>query len=213
MLLRGGVAAVAVASLVAGGCLIVPETQKHELRRYTHESEVKTTHARPVVAVRPDGPQVWVQAEWKRTCTVWRSEITEFRVEKSATLADLDMSCSGDGCAYGIVAILILAPLTLTVSGIITGIIVSKSDDETRREVTAQAPDTYACDAPGSGFQLRASVRGQPDVAVLTDAEGRARILLPEPTTASVAQPIVVHTDSPRGVAPIIIRRGPPGAR
>ena len=211
MLVRRGAVTAAMMGILSG-CLIVPETSKHEIRRYTHQSEVKTTNAHPVVGVRPDGPQVWVQAEWKRTCTVWRSEITEYRVEKSATLADLDMSCSGDGCAYGMVAILVLAPLTLTVSGIITGIIVSKSDDETRREVTAQAPSSYACDAPGAGFQLRASVRGLPDVAALTDAEGHARILLPDPTPASVAQPVVIHTDSPRGVAPIIIRRGPPGA-
>jgi hypothetical protein len=212
---RRGVGLVAIAALAAGGCLIVPETRMHELRRYTHESDVKPSAAEPVVLARPEGPELRVEAQWRRTCTVWRSEIAEYRVEKTATLADLDGmgGCSGEGCGYALIGILVLAPLTLTVSGIITGIIVSKSHDETRREVKSQAPDTYDCGAPGAGFQVRVSVHGQPDVAALTDAEGHARILLPSPTPASVAHPIVLHTDSPRGVAPVVIRRGPPGAR
>ena len=210
-MLRGGVTAALVGAL--SGCLIVPETSKHEIRSYVHESQDKPSQAVPVVVARPDGPQLWVDAEWRRTCTVWFSEITEYRVETSATLADLDMSCSGDGCAYGLIAILALAPLTLTVSGLITGVIVSNSDDEIRREVKSQNPSTRACDAPGNGFHVRASVRGQPDVAAVTDAEGRARILLPPTTAASAAQPIVLHTDIPKGVAPIVIRRGPPGSQ
>jgi hypothetical protein len=213
-MVRGRCAAALALSALAGGCFIVPETQQHEIRRYTHQSDVKTTRARPSLHVRTEGRFLDVQADWRRTCTVWNSEIVEYRVETTAGLDGLDNmgSCSGD-CGYFVVGILVLAPITLLISGIITGIIVSGSHDTTRREVESQTPVSNRCDAPGAGFQVRASVRGQPDVAAITDTEGRARLVLPDPTAATAAQPIVIRTDNPRGVKPVVIRRGPPGAR
>lgn len=203
----------ALALVAASGCLILPETERTEIGHYTHESDVKATRPIPAVAVRPDGPSLHVQAEWKRTCTQWHSEIVEYREKKVAGLGDMDVwaSCSGD-CGKALLVGLLVAPITLAVSGLITAIIISKSDSTTRREVKSRSPVSGPCDAPGAGFRLRVSVRGMPDVAAVTDADGRARIDLPAPTAASAGQAIVVHTDAPRGVRPVVIRRGPPGA-
>lgn len=193
------------------GCLILPETTKTEVRSYEQVTPLKEdAPPRPEVTVTPRGLALDVSATWRRTCTAWRYHIVEYREETSARLWAMD--CSGD-CGKALAVGLVVAPITLLVSGIATGIIVSRSDDTMRREVKAYAPLRSACDAPAAGFRLRATVRGQPDVPLTTDAYGRALVELPPPTAASAGQPIVVHVDAPPGVQPIVIPRGPPGAR
>lgn len=192
------------------GCLILPETSKTQVRSYQQVTPLKEdAPARPEVIVTPRGLLLDVNATWRRTCTAWRYHIVEYREETSARLWVMDCGDCGKAVAVG----LIVAPLTLLVSGIATGIIVSKSDSTTRREVKAFAPERSMCDAPAAGFRLRAAVPGQPDVPATTDEYGRAVVQLPPPTAATAAQPITVHVDAPPGVRPIVIPRGPPGAR
>ena len=151
-----------------------------------------------------------MSAQWRRTCTAWRYNIVEYREETSARLWAMD--CSGD-CGKGLAVGLVVAPLTLLVSGVVTGIIVSESDATNRREVKAYAPMRSVCDAPASGFRLRAVVEGQLEVPATTDGEGRAWIQMPPPGAADAGKPIIVHVDAPPGMQPIVITRGPPGAR
>ncbi|HEY8143206.1 MAG TPA: hypothetical protein VIG06_11055 [Kofleriaceae bacterium] len=205
---RGRAAALLV---LLPGCLILPETSKTKVRSYEQVTPLKEdAPARPEVTVTPRGLMLDVNATWRRTCTAWRYHIVEYRQETSARLWAMD--CSGD-CGKALAVGLIVAPLTLLVSGIATGIIVSKSDSTTRREVKAYVPERSVCDAPAAGFRLRAAVPGQPDVPATTDEYGRALVQLPPPTAATAAQPITIHVDAPPGVRPIVIPRGPPGAR
>lgn len=193
------------------GCLILPETEKTQVRSYEQVTPLREdAPARPEVSVTPRGLALDVAATWRRTCTAWRYHIVEYREETGARLWAMD--CSGD-CGKALAVGLIVAPLTLLVSGIATGIIVSRSDDRVRREVKAYVPMRAACDAPAAGFRLRAAVPGQPDVPVTTDEHGRALVQLPPPTAASAAAPITVHVDAPAGLRPIVIQRGPPGGR
>ncbi|HEU5058841.1 MAG TPA: hypothetical protein VFU21_20045 [Kofleriaceae bacterium] len=193
------------------GCLILPETEKTQVRSYEQITPLKEdAPARPEVTVTPRGLALDVAATWRRTCTAWRYHIVEYREETSARLWAMD--CSGD-CGKALAVGLIVAPLTLLVSGIATGIIVSRSDDTMRREVKSYVPLRSTCDAPAAGFRLRAAVPGQPDVPATTDEYGRALVQLPPPTAATASQPITVHIDAPPGVPPIVIPRGPPGAR
>ena len=206
--IRRACAALLVCSLP--GCLILPETERTQVRSYQHISPLKEdAPARPEVLVTPRGLALDVSATWRRTCTAWRYHIVEYREETGVQLWAMD--CSGD-CGKALAVGLIVAPLTLLVSGIATGIIVAKSDATMRREVKAYAPMRSVCDAPAAGFRLRAAVPGQPDVPATTDQQGRAWVQLPPPTAATAAQPITVHVDAPPGVRPIVIRRGPPGA-
>lgn len=202
-----------VLALVASlpGCLILPETEKTQVRSYQHVTPLKEdAPARPEVTVTPRGLALDVNATWRRTCTAWRYHIVEYREETSARLWAMD--CSGD-CGKALAVGLLVAPLTLLVSGIATGIIVSKSDDTMRREVKAYVPLRAICDAPASGFRIRAAVPGQPDVPATTDQYGRALMQLPPPTAANATYPITVHVDAPPGLRPIVVPRGPPGAR
>jgi len=193
------------------GCLILPETDRSQVRSYEQVTPLKEdAPARPEVTVTPRGLALDVNASWRRTCTAWRYHIVEYREETSAHLWAMD--CSGD-CGKALAVGLIVAPLTLLVSGIATGIIVSSSDDQMRREVKSYVPMRTACDAPAAGFRLRATVPGQPDVPATTNEQGRAWLQLPPPTAASAGQPVTVQVDAPPGVPPIVIPRGPPGAR
>lgn len=193
------------------GCLILPEKSRTQVRSYEQVTPLKEdAPARPEVTVTPRGLALDVSATWRRTCTAWRYHIVEYREETSARLWAMD--CSGD-CGKALGVGVLFAPITLLVSGVATAIIVSKADDTTRREVKAYAPLRSTCDAPAAGFRLRAAVPGQADLPVTTDAYGRALLQLPPPTAATASQAIVVHIDAPAGVPPIIIPRGPPGAR
>jgi hypothetical protein len=201
----------AVALCVAlPACLILPETERTQVRSYEYVSPLKEdAPARPEVQVTPRGTALDVSASWRRTCTAWRYHIVEYREETGARLWAMD--CSGD-CGKGLVVGLLLAPVTMLVSGVVTGIIVSKSDATTRREVKAYVPERSVCDAPAAGVRLRAAIAGRPDIPATTDEYGRALLQLPPPTAADAAQPITVHIDAPVGLPPIVIQRGPPGA-
>lgn len=205
------IACLVAASLLAQGCLILPETTQTEVGSYTHDSAPEVSQVRPVVQVRPAGPALDVSAHWARTCTVWRSHIVEYRTDKEATFELLD--CSGRDCGYVYLFALLVAPLTLGVSGIITAIVIKSSRSSIRREVKSFVPLSSACDAPAPDVRLRASVPGRPDVSAVTDAAGRARIDLGDPGSAAASLPITVHVDAPAGVAPIVIHRGPPGSQ
>ncbi|HLU69035.1 MAG TPA: hypothetical protein VKZ63_22285 [Kofleriaceae bacterium] len=206
------IAALSLAGAAGSGCLIVPKTKKTAVRTYDHNSPLEPDgEARPVVTVQPSGPSLWVQAHWLRTCTSWRSHVVEYRVEKTSGVegpGSLGGGGCGEACLVVAAVILVAAPLTLLVSGIVTAVVVNKSKPQRRKEVESFTPQRFRCDAPGAGFRLRAVVHGIGEVAAVTDAMGQTRIDLPP---GGAARPTTVYVDAPTGVAPIVIRRGPPG--
>lgn len=206
--MRGPVGAVALL-IALPACFILPETSRTQVRSYEYVSPLKEdAPARPEVQVTPRGFALDVAATWRRTCTAWRYHIVEYREETTAHLWAMDCSDCGKGLVVG----LLFAPVTLLVSGVVTGIIVAQSDATMRREVKGYVPERTTCDAPAAGVRLRAAVAGRPDIPITTDANGRALVQLPPPTAADAAQPITVHVDAPAGMPPIVIQRGPPGA-
>jgi hypothetical protein len=142
---------------------------------------------------------------------MWHSEIVEYRMTRTAGLASWGSgNLGGCGpCLAAVVVVLLAAPITMTVSGIVTAIAVSGDDPPPRREVASQTPQRLRCDAPGDQFRVRATSHGRPPIEATTNAEGQARIPLPP---GPAIYPITVYTDAPAGVPPVTVNLGPPGA-
>lgn len=108
-------------------------------------------------------------------CSFTGDRIIEQRISTGATLKVYDW-CDGDGCEYVYIFAILAAPVTLAVSGIITGIVVATADDRTATKVQVMDVRQGPCDAAGANIPLLVSPAGQEPQVITTDPAGRARI-------------------------------------
>lgn len=146
--------------------------------------------AAPVAAVaaRPRAGGLDIAVTWKRPCSFTGDRILEQRIETGATVDFYGPdSCTGE-CGILYVFSIIAAPITLGVSGIVTGIKVARTDDRFVTKVQPLPLRHGTCEEAGANVDVVILSPGSEPRRATTDAAGRARIELADDTAAAQAR-------------------------
>ncbi len=163
-------------ALATTGCLVVPKTTTtHSVVGTEHRDHPGPAGA-VAIAVRSANADVSVRVVQQRTC---QREVVELGRDRTATSADLAMpDCSGD--ARGCVAIALLAPVTVTISGIITAIVVAASHDEVTATERVVRRERVDCPVPLANEVVEVALPSGARVAGTTDASGSLELAIPD---------------------------------
>jgi hypothetical protein len=183
-------ALVLVVTIVAGsGCFLVPKTKTSRHVIATERVDVPPAASPPLqVELATAGTTITVRAIAPRVCTSENWEIVDTTRSKRVGLFFFEPAGYGAEEALLIVGV-ILAPVTLTVSGLVTGIVVVSSDDTTTRERRKTATWQHDCPIVGAGLPVAMTLPSGASAELVTGSDGRAYLDLPagEPEDGVVA--------------------------
>jgi hypothetical protein len=170
---------VAVTLIAASGCLIVPKTSTSERVIAKQRVDLAPTENPPLqLELASKGLRITMRAIAPRVCTSESWQVVETTKSKRAGLYMLDDSGWGNMDAALLVG-LILAPVTLTVSGMITAVTLAASDDQTTRERRKSFTWQYDCSSIGAGLAVALTLPSGAVTEVMTGSDGRAYFDVP----------------------------------
>jgi len=194
-------------AVVCSGCFVVPGTQTTRRHAGTEHGRIQYGRIQDVT-LEPGASRthISVKATARRDCHREILAVTEVTKTKHVRMGGAD---DPRARAFGF----LLAPVTIPVSLLITGLVVAADDGETSRELAPLRTETYPCTTEAADVALETKF---PSGAVLrgnTDATGQLRVQIPEgepysgqvqvSTGGAVAQ---VHYEQP--VPPVTVARG-----
>jgi hypothetical protein len=157
--------------LALSGCVVVPSTTRTPtLVAIEHVDVVRPPQAAMGVELSSVGGMVLVRALVPRVCVRETWNVVDIRTETTAELHD----AIPDERELAFVALLI-APATLLVSGLITGIVIAASDTTRSRERTKVMTTQYECPIVGADLAVVLTLASGEAVELRTDKRGEAR--------------------------------------
>jgi hypothetical protein len=164
--------------LVSGGCFILPKTETTRQVVSTEQEQAAEPAAAMRVELATTNRQIAVRAVATRTC---RSETWQNIETRRETTASLEIADPGGGSSgYEAAVFLLLAPVTLAVSGIITAIIVASSDPKIKRERHKTFVSYRDCSIAGAGLPVTIALPSGVSVELVTGDDGRAYFDMPD---------------------------------
>jgi len=160
-----------VAAVALGGCLVVPASTTTVRNAGTETAIRRGPDGTVVIGAEQVGSSIDVRVTDHRECERQTLSITETTTRRRARLASTDPR----SVAWAIW----IAPITIPVSALISGIVVAGSHERTTRKVTVTGSEKFAC----------VTAAAVPVVVVLpsgrvlqreTDATGRLAIEIPD---------------------------------
>jgi hypothetical protein len=180
---------------LCGGCLVVPRTETKVRQNGTEDGPASLVSSREVtVTASVDGRTVHVQAKRIGECTQTVMAIDEVTTSKHAHLGG---ASDPRAAAFG----LLLAPVTIPISALITSFVVAGSDDETTRKPRPIGIKRFACSLEADRLPIAFTLPSGAKVEVTTSHDGRADLEIPdtEPYTGTIA--IAAPTAQPHDLA------------
>lgn len=172
-------AVVAVIACAASGCFIVPKTKTSEHVVSSQRVDLPPPANPPMqVEVTSNGLRISVRAAALRTCTSERWEVVDTTKSKHAGFYAVSESGWGN-MEVALVIGVILAPVTLTVSGLITAGALVASDDTTTRARRKAFTWQYDCPIIGAGLDVAVTLPSGAVANVKTGPDGRASFDVP----------------------------------
>jgi hypothetical protein len=197
------------------GCLVVPKTiDTPSVVGVEREDIVPQRRTAMGVELSSVGGMILVRALSPRVCTRETWHVLDIKHEKTA---DLEIVPVGGG-SPGDFIVLLFAPVTLAVSGLVTGIIVASSDTTYSRDRKQVASTPYECPVPHGSVAVSLTLASGAMVELVTDAHGEARFEVPREDAdagdilvgVGGSPPRVVHYcrgACPPGNAPVVVAR------
>ena len=173
-----------LASILCTGCLVVPKTTTTTKDLGTEQGEVQYGEAKQIeLRSELQGSSIEVQASAQHECTRDVLHRTEIRREKEARYR-------GNKDARLAVFAFVLAPITIPVSAIGTGIaVLADGSGEATTHSKLVRTDRYACTTPAPNVPLVVKLPSGALVPDTTNEHGVARVRIPdsEPYTGVVS--------------------------
>ncbi len=169
-------------SLLCGGCLVVPA--KKTMSRPAGEqlgAETFATARSVELTARNEEASVFVHAIRHGECTRPVFAVTEITSERKATFRGVE---DPRGALFAFV----LAPVTLPVSAIVTGLMLAGDDAVTTKQTRPIGTKRYACSEEAEHLAVQLTLPSGAVVYGTTDERGDVRIVVPtsEPYSGSV---------------------------
>jgi hypothetical protein len=165
----------------SSGCFIVPKPVTSQAVIATERVDVPPVANPPMqIELASKGLRINVRAIAPRVCTSEQWELVD--VTRSKSVGMFVLGTSGTTGREEDVLILIgvlLAPITLTLSGIVTGIDLAASDDKTTRERHKTKTWSYDCPIVGAGLALALTVPSGAITELTTGPDGSAYFDVP----------------------------------
>jgi hypothetical protein len=134
-------------ALLGTGCVVLPTTRTTTRNAGTEQSALTYGRVKAItLQTASSRTDVRVRATSKRECQRQILAVTEITKRKHARLGVDDPR----GRALG----LILAPVTIPISAMITGVVVASSEDQTTRVMKPLRIETIACTTDATGLAL-----------------------------------------------------------
>jgi hypothetical protein len=169
-------------SLLCGGCLVVP-AKKTTSRPGGEELGAKTfATARSVeLTAKADEASIFVHAIRHGECTQPVYAVTEITSERKAKFRGVE---DPRGALFGF----LLAPITIPVSALVTGLMVAGDDAVTTKQTRPIGTKRFACSEEAEHLAVQVTLPSGAVVYGVTDNSGDARIEVPtsEPYSGSV---------------------------
>jgi hypothetical protein len=166
---------------ICSGCLIVPKAVTRT--RIIGPQTGPTVHGREgelVLAAAVDGRTLTITAARRRQCVRTRTNIIEVTTSWSAGTNFGDGPSGRKGNGLGPAIFIVIAPVTLFVSGIATSILLATRDKSVKRYRKPISAHHWACPAAASRVSLRVFWPSGANQAVVTDERGRVAVTVPD---------------------------------
>lgn len=166
--------AILLSSVLLTGCLIVPSTRTTTRRVGTEDGIATFARAREVtLSAEVRGQALHVQATRIGECTQPVMEIREVTTKKHAKLGG---ASDPRGRALGF----LLAPITIPISAIITGLAVASDTGETEQATTQIGVKRYACSLEANQLTIAFTLPSGETVKRTTPRDGRIDLVIPD---------------------------------
>ncbi len=170
-------------SILSGGCLIVPAT-KTLSKAAPNEAGAATFANQKSLALtaRFADEMIHVHAIRQGECSRPVFKVTEVTSERRAKLG-------GASDPRAMILGVLLAPITIPVSALVTGLIVASDEPEVTTERKLLGTQRYACSGSAANVAVKMTLPSGTTVDGITDANGDAELGVPttEPYTGTVA--------------------------
>jgi len=174
----------AIATLLLSGCFVVPKTSTTTKNAGTEEGALTYGAVNSItLKTSLDGAIVEVAATAERQCEKPIYQVIETKKEKHASYRP------NKDARTGLFA-LVLAPVTIPVSALVTGLaVLADGDGETTSNHKLLRTEKVACTSPADNVTLAITMPSGQTVNDITDPEGIARVRIPdtEPYTGVVS--------------------------
>jgi hypothetical protein len=166
--------AILMSSVLLTGCLIVPASTTTTRRVRTENGAATFAKAREVtLTAEVSGATLYVQAKRIGECTQPLYEISEVSTTKHARLGG---TSDPRGRAFGF----LLAPITIPISAIITGLAVAADTGHTEEVTKAIGTKRFACSLEANQLTLAFALPSGAVVQQTTPRDGRIALAIPD---------------------------------
>jgi hypothetical protein len=180
---------------LCGGCLVVPRTETKIRQAGTEDGPASLVASREVtVTAAVDGRTVHVQAKRIGECTQTVMAIDEVTKSKHAHLGG---ASDPRAAVFGI----LLAPVTIPISALVTTLAVAGASDETTRRPRPIGIKRFACSLEADHLPIAFTLPSGAKLELTTTHDGRADLEIPESEPYAGTISIAAPTAEPRDVA------------
>jgi hypothetical protein len=156
------------------GCLIVPRSQTTSRRVGTEDGIATFAHAREVtLSARAEGTTLYVQATRIGECTQPVFEVSEVTTTKHARLGG---ASDPRARAFGF----LLAPITIPISAIVTGLAVASDTGSTERVTRPLGTKRYACSLQANQLTVALTLPSGAILKETTPRDGHIALAIPD---------------------------------
>lgn len=182
-----------VLAAVLPGCFILTKDTLTEKEHVDNWQKTPVSERKLTYGGKATGSVVEVFAIWEQLCDFRGERVTTFDRHTGARFYAVDLcGGSGDSCLYGLFFEVLAAPITIPISGIITGITVAVSSDDTVVKTSSLPSHRGSCAVVAPNITLSVGSPGHAPAIVTTDAKGHGFVELGDVAAAEQAEVTLV---------------------